>query len=100
MTDNINMVSLSPSSVPLNQVREKFTKDGFVFPLQIFPDNSFLEKGYADKYKDFRKKCEVERLIPITPTETGDKERTNKVECYHSNYHHPVYICCLYLILQ
>ena len=74
MTDNINMVSLSPSSVPLNQVREKFTKDGFVFPLQIFPDSSFLEKGYADKYKDFRKKCEVERLIPITPTATGDKQ--------------------------
>ena len=80
MTDNINMVSLSPSSVPLNQVREKFTKDGFVFPLQMFPDNSFLEKGYADKYKDFRKKCEVERLIPITPTATGDKQYRNKVD--------------------
>ena len=74
MTDNTNMVSLSPSSVPLNQIREKFTKDGFVFPLQIFPDNSFHEKGYADKYKEFRKKCEVERRIPITPKATGDKQ--------------------------
>ena len=96
MKDDINMVSLSSSSVPLNQIREQFTKDGFVFPLQIFPDNLFIEKGYADKYKEFRKKCEVQRLIPITPTETGDKQRTNKVECSHFNYHHLVYICCLY----
>ena len=100
MTININMVSLSPSSVPLNQIRENFTKDGFVFPLQIFPDNSFLEKGYAEKYKEFRKKCEVERLIPITLTATGDKRCTNKVECSHIYHHRPVYICCLYLILQ
>ena len=94
------MVSLSPSSVPLNHIREKFTKDGFVFPLQIFSDNSFLEKGYANKYKEFRKKCEMERLIPITPTVTGDKQCRNKVESSHSNYHHPVNFCRLYKLIR
>ena len=57
------MVSpISPVSV--EDIHSRFVRNGFVYPLQVFDDNFFIEQGYIERYKEFRKKCEVKRPTP------------------------------------
>ena len=45
-------------------IRNKYVKDGVVFPLKVFDDNMFEELKCNDKYQEFRKNCEVSRTVP------------------------------------
>ena len=62
-------VKIAPHVSPVESegIRKKFVRDGFVYPLQVFDNNLFLEKGYLEKYQEFRKKCEIPRTRPEIP---------------------------------
>ena len=45
-------------------IRNKYLKDGVVFPLKVFDDNIFEELKCIDKYQEFRKNCEISRTVP------------------------------------
>ena len=48
----------SPAPISLGDIRQKFKHDGVLYPLQVFEANNFIDKNYATKYKEFRKKCQ------------------------------------------
>ena len=62
-------VMISPQVFPVgsDEIHKKFVRDGFVYPLQVFAKNLFFEKGYVEKYREFRKKCEIQRTTPSIP---------------------------------
>ena len=55
----------SISSANMDENYAKFKEDGFIYPLQVFEDNLFNEKGYFKKYKEFRQSCENQLISPL-----------------------------------
>ena len=45
-------------------IRNKYLKDGVIFPLKVFDGNMFDELKCIAKYQEFRKNCEVSRTVP------------------------------------
>ena len=60
-------VMITPQVFPIGseEIHKRFVRDGFVYPLQVFAQNMFFEKGYLEKYTAFRKKCEIQSLGTI-----------------------------------
>ena len=52
------VVMIAPQVFPIEseEIHKRFVRDGFVYPLQVFAQNMFFEKGYLEKYTAFRKK--------------------------------------------
>ena len=67
MTNTIARKVLTP--VGLNEIRQRLTDDGVVYPLQVFDDNVFMENGYAEKYKTFRREIHKRTLSSVCNTQ-------------------------------
>ena len=60
MSENQELISSSTKE----DTRNKYLKDGVIFPLKVFDGNMFNELKCIDKYQEFRKNCEVSRTVP------------------------------------
>ena len=65
----------------LDEVRQKFMQDGVVYPLHVFEGNTFVDNGYVDKYKEFRRKCQNKKRT--TSSLCNDQCRNHNLSCVY-----------------